>query len=426
MPPVMLVLLTGATGFLGHHILAALISAGHTVRAVGRTSPRPATRNVHWIQADFNHAHTPEVWLPHLSDVECVINAAGILRETATQKFDLLHERGPIALFRAGAQAGVSRLIQISALGADTQATTRYHLSKKHADDVLLSLPVTATLIQPSLVYGPGGASAAMLQQWAALPLIPLPGAGMQPIQPVFIGDLTDAVCTLLTLTHPPQRVEAVGPQAVSLRAYLALLRRQLGLGSPRFLALPMPLVQGAVRLAAHLPGSLADPDSLSMLERGNTADAGPFAALLGRAPRSPAQFIEPDAAPAARAQALLGTLLPLLRISIALVWLVTGIVSLWVYPIADSLELLHRVGVPAELGPTMLYGAAGLDFAFGAATLVLRKRRPLWLMQMALILFYTAVITLHLPEFWAHPYGPILKNLPMLAAIWLLYQLEE
>ncbi|MDP3163844.1 MAG: SDR family oxidoreductase [Hydrogenophaga sp.] len=422
----MLILLTGATGFLGRHILSALVSAGHTVRAVGRSTPPAATRHVHWVQADFNRDHTAEAWLPHLTGVEAVINAAGILRETATQKFDALHERGPIALFRAGAQAGVTRFIQISALGADAQATTRYHLSKKHADDVLLSLPVTATLIQPSLVYGPGGASAAMLQQWAALPLIPLPGAGMQLIQPVFIDDLTDAVCSLLTLAQPPQRVAAVGPQAVTLRAYLALLRRQMGLGKARFLVLPMPLVQGAVRLAAHLPGSLADPDSLSMLQRGNTGDAAPFAALLGHTPRSPAQFIERDAAAAARIQALLGSLLPLLRVSIALVWFITGIVSLWVYPVADSLNLLHRVGVPAALGTTLLYGAAGLDFAFGVATLALRKRRLLWLMQMALIIFYSVLITLYLPEFWAHPYGPILKNLPMLAAIWLLYQLEE
>lgn len=422
----MLILLTGATGFLGRHILAALVSAGHTVRAVARSAPRAATRDVHWVRADFNRDHAPKDWLPHLAGVDAVINAAGILRETATQKFDALHERAPIALFRAGAQAGVARFIQISALGADAHATTRYHLSKKHADDGLMSLPVTATLIQPSLVYGPGGASATMLQQWAALPLIPLPGAGMQQIQPVFIDDLTDAVCTLLTLAHPPRRVEAVGPQAVSLREYLALLRRQMGLGKARFIALPMPLVEGAVRLAAHLPGSLADPDSLSMLERGNTGDAGPFTALLGRTPRSPAQFIEPDAAPAARTQALLASLLPLLRVSIALVWLITGIVSLWVYPIADSLELLHRVGAPAALGTTMLYGAAGLDFVFGVATLALRKRRLLWLMQMALIIFYSVLITVYLPEFWTHPYGPILKNLPMLAAIWLLYQLEE
>jgi hypothetical protein len=162
------------------------------------------------------------------------------------------------------------------------------------------------------------------------------------------------------------------------------------------------------------------------MLARGNTGDVRPLAELLGRAPRPPEAFIARDLAGGARSEALLAYLLPLLRVSIALVWLVTGYVSLWVYPLADSLELLRRTGVPDALGPLMLYGAAGLDFAFGTATLLLRRRRRLWLAQIGLIVFYTLVITLHLPEFWGHPYGPILKNLPLVVAIWLLYQLEE
>ena len=422
----MLILLTGATGFLGRHLLDALVAAGHTVRAVHRSSPPPAAPSVQWVEADFNRDHTPEVWLPRLADVDAVINAAGILRETPGQRFESLHEHAPIALFQAAARAGVSRVIQISALGADADARTRYHLSKKRADDVLLSLPVTATVIQPSLVYGPGGASARMLQQWAALPLIPLPGHGGQPLQPVHIDDLTDAVRAVLDAAHPPARIAAVGPRALSLRDYLATLRQQMGLGKARFIAIPMPLAQAAVRLASHLPGSLADPDSLSMLNRGNTADAAPFASLLEHAPRAPAQFIRPDAASGERIQARLAVLLPLLRVSIALVWIVTGVVSLWVYPVADSLELLHRTGVPAALAPAMLMGAAGLDFALGAATLALRRRRLLWLIQIALIGFYTVIITVYLPEFWAHPYGPLLKNLPMLAAIWLLYRLED
>jgi hypothetical protein len=73
-----------------------------------------------------------------------------------------------------------------------------------------------------------------------------------------------------------------------------------------------------------------------------------------------------------------------------------------------------------------MLYGAALMDLAFGIGTLALKRRRRLWLMQLALILFYTIVISFRLPEFWLHPYGPLLKNLPMLAAIWLLYELEK
>jgi cell division protein FtsW (lipid II flippase) len=73
-----------------------------------------------------------------------------------------------------------------------------------------------------------------------------------------------------------------------------------------------------------------------------------------------------------------------------------------------------------------MLYGAAGFDLALGLGTLLLARRRWLWLLQIVLILFYSVVIAWKLPEFLLHPYGPLTKNLPMLAAIWLLYELEE
>jgi hypothetical protein len=87
---------------------------------------------------------------------------------------------------------------------------------------------------------------------------------------------------------------------------------------------------------------------------------------------------------------------------------------------------LLARVGVPAVAAPLLLYGAAVMDLIFGIGTLFLRKRRMLWLAQIAAIALYTLIITWRLPEFWLHPFGPILKNLPMLAGILLLYRLER
>jgi hypothetical protein len=107
-------------------------------------------------------------------------------------------------------------------------------------------------------------------------------------------------------------------------------------------------------------------------------------------------------------------------------VWIVTGMVSFGLFPREDSLDLLARAGVPDPLRAPMLYGAAAFDLLLGIATLwPMRRRRWLWALQAALILFYTAVITLRLPEFWLHPYGPVLKNLPMLALLWLLAELE-
>jgi hypothetical protein len=162
------------------------------------------------------------------------------------------------------------------------------------------------------------------------------------------------------------------------------------------------------------------------MLERGNVADPAATARWLGHAPRPVAAFVAPEDAPSARRDARLAWLLPLLRYAIAAVWIVTGIVSLGLYPVAESYALLARVGVTGALAPPMLYGAALLDLALGLGVLVMRDRRVLWLLQIAVILGYTAIITWKLPEFWLHPYGPLLKNLPMLAAIWLLHQVEE
>ena len=106
--------------------------------------------------------------------------------------------------------------------------------------------------------------------------------------------------------------------------------------------------------------------------------------------------------------------------------WIVTGIVSLGLYPKESSYALLARVGVPESWFPLLLYGAACMDLAFGIAILALRSRQWLWFAQMAVILLYTAIISVRLPEFWLHPFGPLLKNLPMPGAIFLLQQMER
>jgi hypothetical protein len=126
------------------------------------------------------------------------------------------------------------------------------------------------------------------------------------------------------------------------------------------------------------------------------------------------------------RLSALLGWLQPLLRVSIAAVWLVAGVVSMGIYPVQESYALLTRVGITGSLAPVALYGAAAIDMAFGLGTLFLRHRTLLWIAQAVLIILYTFTITFFLPEFWLHPFGPLVKNLPILAAIWLMYELEK
>lgn len=423
----MVVLLTGASGFIGRHLAEALAAAGHQVVCAVRDPARRVDARFRTVQADFTTDLDASAWLPRLDGIDVVINAVGIIREQGKQTFELLHERAPSALFAACAQSEVRLVLQVSALGADAHAQSRYHLSKKHADDVLAALPVHSVIVQPSLVYGPGGTSAKLFTTLASLPLIGLPGKGMQQIQPVHVDDVVAAMLALLERPVPSgKRVALVGPKAMTLRCFLTVLRRAMGLGKALFLPLPLTLVRAAAAAGARLRASLLDPETLAMLERGNTASAAQITALLGHEPRPAKAFMPVSDAPVARMQAQLNWLLPVMRISIALVWIVTGIVSLGLYPVAESYALLARVGIHGVMAPVMLYGAALLDLAFGIAILVMRRRHVLWLAQIAVILSYSVIISWRLPEFWLHPYGPLLKNLPMLAAIWLLLELER
>ena len=103
--------------------------------------------------------------------------------------------------------------------------------------------------------------------------------------------------------------------------------------------------------------------------------------------------------------------------------WIATAVVSL-AYPLSGSLALLARVGLTGDAALAALYGGAGLDLALGIAVLALR-RRWVWTLQLVVVLGYTALVTLFLPEQWLHPFGPVLKNLPVLAAILLLREAE-
>src|SRR5690606_31086549 len=107
---------------------------------------------------------------------------------------------------------------------------------------------------------------------------------------------------------------------------------------------------------------------------------------------------------------------------SIGTMWVVTGVVSVVGFPHAESYLLLRRAGVPEPLLPIALYGASLLDILLGLACLMKWRPKWIWPAQMMLIVLYTTIITLKLPEFWLHPYGPILKNLPILAAIWVVF----
>jgi len=427
----MRILLTGASGFIGQHLLQALLLEGHHVVCAVRTPKESSDPRLRYVHADFANDTDKSIWLARLSSVDAVINTVGIFRESGRQSFERLHTLAPRALFAACAESEDVRLvIQLSALGADAEADSAYHLSKKAADDYLAALPVRAYIVQPSLVYGKEGASAQVFKTLASMPVSVRFGSAPQLVQPVHIDDVVAAMIGLLRhrLPLPPgttaRRVPLVGPEALSFTDYLARLRSAMGMKRQLVLPLPGLLSRLLAKAGRWLPGALLDEEALRMLDRGNTGDVAPITQLLGRAPTPIAAFVTDPRAE--RTQAKLGWLLPILRWSIVAVWIITAIVSFGLYPVEASYDLLARSGIPPSLQPLMLYGAASFDLLLGLGIVFLRRRRWLWLAQLGLIGFYTLVIAFKLPEFLLHPYGPLTKNLPMLAAIWLLYEMEE
>lgn len=427
----MRILLTGATGLIGKALGEALLRQGHELVCAVREPQRLAlaAERCRPLRADLAQVPASAWWQAQLAGIDAVINAVGILREQPGQSFQALHSDAPAELFRACAAAGVGCVIQVSALGADHAARSRYHLSKKAADDTLRSLHLAGAIVQPSLVFAPQGASAAMFMTLASAPLLLFPQCGRMAVQPVHLDDLVEGVLALLHA--PPREAETIvftGPQPLALRDYLAQLRRQLGWRMPQ-IVLPLPelVFKAAARVAARLPGSVLDAETAGMLLRGNAAPADRFAALLGRAPRAPASFVPPPAAAGLRREAALDLGLPVLRLALAALWLWTGVVSLGLYPVQESYALLTRLGLQGPVASLALYGAAALDIALGVLTLFSPRgwRGAVWAGQLLLVAGYTVLISLFLPEYWLHPYGPISKNLPILAAIALLWALE-
>lgn len=419
----MKILLTGASGFIGRHILAALTARGHDVVCPVRgVAVKTDIGGASFVPAQFAHMTRPDDWLPWLHGVDCVINAVGVFSAN-TQELDAVHTQAPRALFEA---ARGTRVIQISALGADVQADTAFLRTKAAADEALRRRAGTAFIVQPSLVYGPGGASAAWLERLALMPVLLLPAGGQQLIQPVHIDDLVAGIVSLVDVPADESvTIAFCGPTRLSIREYLQVLRDGLGSAGRQYvIPVSMALCKAVAPIGERVSGGLLSRDSLIMLERGNVADPQPFERLLGRPARAPEQFLGEHGSRAHHAQAVLAIMVPALRFCIALVWLWTAIVSFGLYPAKHSLAMLREVGVSEVLAPIALYGAAMLDLLLGVLTLSLSapRRRWLWLAQILLIVGYTLIITVRLPEQWLHPFGPISKNLPMLAALVLLW----
>jgi hypothetical protein len=321
----------------------------------------------------------------------------------------------------------------VSAISADEEAGTEYSVTKKRADDHLRTLPLDWIVLRPSLVYSEGsygGTSA--LRGLAGLPGIsPLVGDSSAAFRPIHIDDLVETVARVVESDRfARQTLEPVGPEVVTLRGLIGKYRSWLGLAAVPTLAIPMPVMRVAARIADLAGGGPLGTASLRQLEVGNAGReaATTFADKIGFTPR---RMDDMMARRPAQTQDLwharLYFLRPLLRTILILLWLGSALAGVLApvtsYAMVDA--AFSSLGLPSR---PLAVAFSGVDLLIAGALLV--RWRPRWMgaIQMAVVAGYTILLTVLAPTLWLEPFGALLKNLPILAliAVWMVLEEER
>jgi nucleoside-diphosphate-sugar epimerase len=428
------ILITGASGFIGAQIVTELMAAGHNITCCARNTSflKNLFPNATIISCDFIKDTSAEAWIPRLKDIDIVVNCVGILYHPNQNITWAVHYDTPRALFAACVQAGIKKIIQISALGVD-KSSVPYAKSKKAADDYLLTLPISAFILRPSLVYGArsyGGTS--LFRGLASLPgIIPVPGKGNQEFQPIHIQDLAKSIVNLIEKPLDQSMIlNAVGPEKITLKEVLIKLRAWLGFSKAKLLFVPLQFIKIGSLLGSLIPYSAMNMTSYKMLIKNNVAteeETKKFHQLIGFIPRSfPAGLYSQPSAVQDRWHARLYFLKPLLQLSIAFIWIFSAVCSIFFYPKTASYQLLAHIGITSFWQPLFLYGASAVDALLGAAMFRHSQIKKVCLLQILVIIIYSTIITWKLPHLWLEPFAPIAKNIPLIVATFIFLAMES
>lgn len=277
----------GGAGFIGRYVVQRLAARGAVV-TVGCRHAEDARLlmpmgNVGQIAA-LNVDIADQVLLPaFLAGNDALVNCVGILRESGAQTFELVHHTGPARLARLARDAGIERFVHISAIGADPRSSSAYARTKAAGESAVRDAFPTVTILRPSVVFGPEDQ---FFNRFAAMatvsPVLPLIGGGHTRFQPVFVGDVADAVVKCLDDPATAGRTyELGGPKVYTFRDILELLLSEIH--RKRLLVdLPFGLAALQARLMSVLPNPPLTPDQVELLKRDNVVSSGAmnFAAL--------------------------------------------------------------------------------------------------------------------------------------------------
>jgi uncharacterized protein YbjT (DUF2867 family) len=289
----------GGSGFVGRYVVKRLAARGDVVPVGCRHAEeakflRPMG-DVGQVEP-VNVAIDDEIVLPaFLAGSGAVVNCVGILRESGSQTFERVHHTGPARLARFAREAGVERLVHISAIGADPRSTSAYARTKAAGEAAVRDAFPTVTILRPSIIFGPEDQ---FFNRFAAMaiiaPALPLIGGGETRFQPVYVGDVADAVIKCLGDPATAGRTyELGGPKIYTFRELLELLLREIR-RKRWFIDLPFGIAQVQARLMSILPNPPLTPDQVELLKSDNIVSPGALnLASLGITP-TPVEGILP------------------------------------------------------------------------------------------------------------------------------------
>jgi uncharacterized protein YbjT (DUF2867 family) len=273
-----LVTIYGGSGFVGRHLVRALAKRGWRIRVAvrrpdlaGHLQPLGVVGQIQPVQANLRF---PESVARAAEGSTAIVNLVGILFQSGAQRFDAVQAQGADAVAKA-AKAEGARLVQMSAIGADKDSESEYGRTKALGEQAALSEKPDAVIVRPSIVFGPEDD---FFNRFASLarmsPFLPLVGGGETKFQPVFVGDVADAIAKAVDgEAKAGTTYELGGPEVMSFRELMELTLEQIG---RKRLLLPLPF--GIARMQAFffemMPKPMLTRDQVTMLERDNVVSA--------------------------------------------------------------------------------------------------------------------------------------------------------